>query len=100
MSTLLTLHRPDPAVGRNAQALHRAATPEFSGWLEHTAAAGGCARPIRLTGAIAAVETTTGRIIGQLRTDELPDQSFYKACGNRRESQCQDCAWVYAGDAY
>ncbi|MGW3892133.1 replication initiator [Micromonospora chokoriensis] len=100
MSTPLTLHRSDVAVGRNAQALHRAATPEFSGWLEHTAPAGGCARPIRLTGTIATVGRTTGRIIGQLRTDELPDQALYKACGNRRESQCPDCAWVYAGDAY
>ncbi|MBG6103178.1 hypothetical protein IW249_003592 [Micromonospora vinacea] len=100
MSTPLTLHRPSVASGRNAQALYRAATPEFSGWLEHTAAAGGCSRPIRLTGAIASVEMTTGRITGQLRTDELPDQALYKACGNRRESQCRDCAWVYAGEAY
>ncbi|MEV1315120.1 replication initiator [Micromonospora arborensis] len=100
MSTSLTLHRPSVASGRNAQALHRAATPEFSGWLEHTAAAGGCSRPIRLTGTIAAVDTTTGRITGQLQTDELPDRALYKACGNRRESQCRDCAWVYAGDAY
>ena len=34
MSTPLTIYRPGLAVGRDAQVLHRAATPEFSGWLE------------------------------------------------------------------
>ncbi|WP_327030203.1 plasmid replication initiator protein [Micromonospora sp. NBC_01740] len=100
MSTPLDLHRPGPAVGRDAQALHRAAMPEFSGWLEHTRTAGGCARPVRLTGTIAAVERQTGRVLGEQHTDELPDQVLYKACGNRRESHCPDCAWVYQGDAY
>ncbi|WP_179806354.1 replication initiator [Micromonospora purpureochromogenes] len=100
MSTPLTLYRPALAVGRDAQALHRATMPEFSGWLEHTASAGGCSRPIRLTGTIAAVATDTGRITSRLHTDELPDRALYKACGNRRESQCPDCAWVYQGDAY
>ncbi|PWR15100.1 plasmid replication initiator protein, partial [Micromonospora sicca] len=100
MSTPLDLYRPALAAGRDAQAVHRAAMPAFPGWLEHTASAGGCARPIRLTGTIAAVEKATGRITRQLHTDELPDQALYKACGNRREAQCPDCAWVYAGDAY
>ncbi|MFC8615984.1 replication initiator [Micromonospora purpureochromogenes] len=100
MSTPFTVFRPDLTVGRNAQALHRAATPGFSGWLEHTAPAGGCSRPIRLTGTIAAVNRDTGRITSRLHTDDLPDRALYKACGNRRESHCPDCAWVYQGDAY
>ncbi|MCM0677812.1 plasmid replication initiator protein [Micromonospora phytophila] len=100
MSTPLTIYRPGLALGRDAQVLHRAASPKFSGWLEHTRPAGGCARPIRLTGTIAAVDRNTGRITGQLHTDELPDRTLYKACGNRRESHCPDCAWVYQGDAY
>ncbi|MEV2236484.1 replication initiator [Micromonospora sp. NPDC049891] len=100
MSTSLDLYRPGLAVGRDAQALHRAGTPEFSGWLEHTRTAGGCTRPVRLTGTIAAVERQTGRVLGEQHTDELPDGALYKACGNRRESHCPDCAWVYAGDAY
>ena len=82
----LTTYRPGLAAGRDAQALHRAATPEFSGWLEHTRPAGGCARPIRLTGTIATVDRNTGRIPAQRHTDELPDRTLYKACGNRRES--------------
>lgn len=56
--------------------------------------------PIRLTGTIAAVDRNTGRITGQLHTDELPDRMLYKACGNCRESACPDCTWVYQGDAY
>ncbi|MGY0002592.1 replication initiator [Micromonospora sp. I033] len=99
-TTPSTIYRPGLAVGRDAQVLHRAASPEFSGWLEHTRPAGGCSRPIRLTGAIAAVDRNTGRITGRLHTDELPDRTLYKACGNRRESVCPDCAWVYRGDAY
>ncbi len=100
LSAPLALSRPGLAAGRIAQALHRAATPDYFGWLEHTAAAGGCTRPIRLTGTLTAVEADTGRITGELHTDELPDRAIYKACGNRRASQCPDCAWVYAGDAF
>ncbi|MGW0507573.1 replication initiator [Micromonospora sp. NPDC003241] len=94
------LTRPSLAAGRFAQALHRATTPDYFGWLEHTASAGGCARPIRLTGTLTAVEADTGRITREVHTDELPDRAIYKACGNRRASQCPDCAWVYAGDAF
>ncbi|WP_316250383.1 replication initiator, partial [Micromonospora aurantiaca (nom. illeg.)] len=99
-TAIFTAYRSGLAVGRDAQVLHRAATPEFSGWLEHTRPAGGCSRPIRLTGTIAAVDRNTGRILGEQHTDELPDRTLYKACGNRRESACPDCAWVYQGDAY
>ncbi|MGB2572093.1 replication initiator [Micromonospora citrea] len=100
MSTPVDLYRPGIASGRDAQALHRAAMPEFSGWLEHTRTAGGCARPVRLTGTLAVIERDTGRVLGEQHTDKLPDHALYKACGNRRESHCPDCAWVYQGDAY
>ncbi|MCZ7420055.1 plasmid replication initiator protein [Verrucosispora sp. WMMA2121] len=100
MSAPLAVSRPGLAAGRITQALHRAATPDYFDWLEHTAAAGGCTRPIRLTGTLASVEADTGRVIRELHTDELPDRAIYKACGNRRASQCPDCAWVYAGDAF
>ena len=100
MSTPLTLYRPGVACGRDAQALHRAATPDFSGWLEHTRAAAGCTRPIRLSGTISAVEPSTGRVLIEQHTDELPDRALYKACGNRRDIACPACAWVYQRDAY
>ncbi|SCG34192.1 replication initiator [Micromonospora inositola] len=100
MSTPLDLSRPGLAAGRGAQVLYRAAAPDFFGWLEHTRPAGGCARPIRLAGILAAIDVDTGRIVSEQHTDQLPDRALYKACGNRRESQCPDCAWVYQGDAY
>ncbi|MGX4658111.1 replication initiator [Micromonospora sp. SCSIO 07396] len=86
--------------GRDAQALRRVVAPDYFGWLEHTRAAGGCTRPIRLTGTLATVEPATGRVLAEQHTDELPDRTLYKACGNRRAAQCPDCAWVYAGDAF
>lgn len=86
--------------GRDAQALRRAAAPDYFGWLEHTRAAGGCTRPIRLTGTLTAVEPGAGRVLAEQHTDELPDRTLYKACGNRRAAHCPDCAWVYAGDAF
>ncbi|TDC66265.1 plasmid replication initiator protein [Micromonospora sp. KC207] len=95
-----TLHRPGVATGRAAQALHRATTLDYFGWLEHTRTAGGCARPIRLTGTMTAVDRDTGRVLTEQHTDELPDRVLYKACGNRRAAQCPDCSWVYAGDAF
>lgn len=65
MSTPLAPFRPGLAAGRDAQALRRAALPELSGWLKHTAAASGCARPIRLTGTITAIDRDTGRALSE-----------------------------------
>ncbi|OON30111.1 replication initiator [Micromonospora sp. DH13] len=89
-----TLHRPGVAGGRAAQALHRATTPDYFGWLEHTRTAGGCARPIRLTGTMTAVDRDTGRVLTEQHTDELPDRVLYKACGNRRARRT--CATLLA----
>ncbi|WP_455768880.1 replication initiator [Micromonospora tulbaghiae] len=80
-TAIFTTYRPGLAAGRDVQVLHRAATPGFSGWLEHTRPAGGCARPVRLSGTIAAVDRNTGRVLSEQHTDELPDRTLYKACG-------------------
>ncbi|MGC9667935.1 replication initiator [Planosporangium sp. 12N6] len=99
--TSLDVYRPGVPAGRDVRALYRAATtPDYVGWLEHTKAAGGCTRPVRLAGALTVVEAATGRVLREQRTDELPDGIVYKACGNRRAAQCPDCAWVYASDAF
>jgi hypothetical protein len=101
MPTPLDLYRPGVAAGCDAQAMFRAATtPDFFGWLEHTRSAGGCTRPIRLTGTLTTADAYTGRVLRERQTDELPDRTLYKACGNRRAAQCPDCAWTYAGDAF
>ena len=99
VSTLLTLYRPGLAAGRDAQALHRAATPDFFGWLEHTRAAAGCTRPIRLAGTITAVEPATGRVLPAAHR-RAARRALYKACGNRRATVCPACAQIYQRDAY
>ena len=62
--------------------------------------AGGCARPVRLRGHTAFVNTTTGEV-GQVyaSADEL-DGYTYARCGNRRASVCPSCSREYKGDAW
>ncbi|GAA1559782.1 replication initiator protein RepSA [Kribbella sancticallisti] len=83
------------------EAIHRAATTaDYSAWLDHTASAGGCVRPIQLRGESHIVSERTGRIISTRHTDDMPDGVIYKACGNRRAAVCPSCAETYRGDTY
>jgi hypothetical protein len=82
------------------QVMARAGRDDFWPWLSHVASAAGCTRPIRLAGTINHVDASTGRILEQRRTADLPDGVLYKACGNRRESVCPSCARTYQRDAY
>jgi hypothetical protein len=83
------------------QAVQRAATTaDYSAWLDHTASAAGCARPIQLRGESHIVSERTGRIISTRHTDDMPDGVIYKACGNRRAAVCPSCAETYRGDTY
>lgn len=92
--------RSNPASGVE-HAIHRAATTaDYDGWLEHTASAGGCVRPVRLRGESHVVSERTGRIISTRHTDDMPDGAIYKACGNRRAAVCPSCAETYRGDTY
>jgi hypothetical protein len=112
-STLDTTSRGTTArgVGSNAenpiysytaagQALYRAGQPDYYDWLEHVRAAAGCTRPIRLSGALFTVDPGTGRVLDQRHTENLPDSTIYKACGNRRATVCPACARTYQRDAY
>ncbi len=47
-----------------------------------------CIRPIRLSGIIRDIDTTTGEILPDLDTGTLPDQAIYVPCGDRRASVC------------
>jgi len=82
------------------QALHRAAQPDYHGWLDHVRAAAGCTRPIRLAGDLFTADQATGRILDRRHTDDMPDAAIYKACGNRRATVCPACAATYQRDAY
>jgi len=91
-----------PAAGSSAagHALARAAQPDYFDWLSHVQAAGGCTRPIRLSGTLDTIEATTGRLLDSRHTDQLPDAAIYKACGTRLASVCPSCARTYQRDAY
>ncbi|TCN41022.1 hypothetical protein EV644_105308 [Kribbella orskensis] len=96
----------DPGKRYNAasgleEAIHRAATTaDYDAWLDHTASAAGCSRPIQLRGESHIVSERTGRIISTRHTDQMPDGVIYKACGNRRAAVCPSCAGTYRGDTY
>lgn len=68
--------------------------------LDHVLRAGGCHRPVRLTGKGRRVNGETGEVLGPWSTDSLPGGVAYVACKTRRASKCSVCAWLYQGDAY
>ena len=82
------------------QAIARAARPDYPAWLGHVKAAAACTRPVRLAGSMVTVEVTTGRVLSERYTADLPDGVIYKPCGNRRESVCPACSERYKRDAY
>ena len=74
--------------------------PGYQRWLDHIASAGGCVRPIRLSGQLHTVDTTSGEILATRHTHELPDGVIYVPCGDRRASVCPPCAETYRADTY
>ncbi|GAB1692793.1 replication initiator [Krasilnikovia sp. M28-CT-15] len=91
---------PPPAASSAAgQALARASRPDYFGWLAHVQAAGGCTRPIRLSGTLDTYDRT-GNLLDSRHTDHLPDAAIYKACGTRLASTCPSCARTYQRDAF
>ena len=58
-----------------------------------------CARPIRLTGRIAAIDLATGELGVMYDTSSEPGGELLTACGNRREKVCPSCSAVYKRDA-
>ena len=81
-------------------ALERAARSDYPAWLGHVESAAACARPVRLHGNLATVDTRTGELLSVRHTSTLPDGVIYKACGNRRHTVCPACATTYQHDAY
>ncbi len=79
----------------------RAADPaEYTRWAEQVAGSGYCRRPVRLSGDVEHVDTSSGELRGQYSTDTEPDGVILKACGTRRASRCESCARTYRYDAY
>ena len=72
----------------------------YDRWLDHVASAGGCVRPIQLTGQLHTVDKATGETLATRHTHELPDGVVYVPCGDRRASVCPPCAETYRADTY
>src|SRR3954468_25079267 len=81
--------------------LARAADPEewerFERQLRST---GYCRRPVRLQGGVNSVDASTGEVVASYSTENEPDATLLKCCGNRREAVCPSCARTYRGDAF
>ncbi|WP_240627969.1 zinc finger-like domain-containing protein [Streptomyces scopuliridis] len=56
--------------------------------------------PIRLTGHITTVDTTTAEVLRSYITSAEPTGSLLTTCGNRRASRCPACSRLYAADTY
>ncbi|WP_406399792.1 replication initiation protein [Streptomyces sp. NBC_00879] len=80
--------------------LRVASAPDFDRWQEQIKKTGGCAQPIHLTGWSLTRDRNTGQVLHAYSTQDEPGGRLRIACGNRRASRCQPCAYLYAGDAY
>ncbi|MFE7199496.1 replication initiator [Pseudonocardia alni] len=98
--TTATTPRPPGFTTTRTALLRRAGSRDHRRWLDHTAATRGCVRPVRLTGELHDVDTTTGAITRTRHTHELPDGVIYVPCGDRRASVCPPCAETYRADTY
>jgi len=84
----------------SATAFARAVQPGYFDWLSHVWPAAGCVNPVRLRGTSMTVDASTGEVLRQVDTADLPDGVIYKPCGNRRACECPSCAEVYRRDAF
>ncbi|MFD9487739.1 replication initiator protein RepSA [Streptomyces sp. NPDC059991] len=80
--------------------LRVASAPDFDGWREQIRRTGGCANPVHLTGWSITRDKATGAVLHHTDTGDQPGGRLRIACGNRRASRCEPCAYLYAGDAY
>lgn len=103
--TAASVHPITPTDRRNrtsarVTAINRAVRPGYTRWLEHTASAGGCVRPVRLTGSLHTVNPSTGQVVATRATATMPDGVIYISCGDRRATVCPACAETYRADTY
>jgi hypothetical protein len=75
--------------------IERVGSPGFARFRGQLRSSGYCARPVRLRGEI---RTRDGQRVWS--TAGEPDGVLRKACGNRREAVCPQCAERYRQDAY
>src|SRR4051812_8630513 len=84
-----------------AEVLERAADPdEWERFERQLRSSGYCRRPVRLRGRVDSLDAATGEVVSSFSTEDEPDGTLLKCCGNRREAVCPSCARVYRGDAF
>jgi Replication initiator protein, pSAM2 len=102
-ASVLIDDRPRPGTSTrtlDVELLDRATRDDYQQWLGSATAASGCVRPIRLRGTVRDIDATTGEILHDLDTENLPDKAIYVPCGDRRASVCPPCAETYRADTY
>jgi hypothetical protein len=82
-----------------AEAIARAG-PGYQRWAEQVAATGYCTHPVRLRGRVEHADAATGEVRTLYSTDQEPDATLLKACGNRRASVCPSCSATYQADSF
>jgi Replication initiator protein, pSAM2 len=81
------------------EAIDRAG-PGYDRWAEQVAATGYCTHPVRLRGRVEHADPETGELSTVYATDQEPDATLLKACGNRRVSVCPSCSATYQADSF
>jgi hypothetical protein len=89
----------DVLPGVVAEAIARAG-PGYNRWAEQVAATGYCVHPVRLRGTVEHADAATGEVRTVYSTDQEPDSTLLKACGNRRVSVCPSCSATYQADSF
>jgi hypothetical protein len=72
----------------------------YTRWAEQVAATGYCAHPVRLRGRVEQADQVTGELREVYTTQQEPDATLLKACGNRRASVCPSCSATYQADQF
>jgi hypothetical protein len=76
--------------------LRRQAPAKVSRWVRRMTSVGGCANPIRLQGSTVRRDAF-GRVVSRFSSADEPDGVLLTACGDRRASRCEGCAYTYRG---
>ncbi|MGW0882906.1 replication initiator [Streptomyces sp. NPDC002671] len=74
--------------------------PGFSRWLDQIKSIGGCAHPIYLAGHTTTRDAVTGEVLRHYDTSGEPGGRMPVRCRNRRETRCEPCSYLHAGDTF
>ncbi|MDO0914343.1 plasmid replication initiator protein [Streptomyces sp. DT2A-34] len=74
--------------------------PGFPRWLEQIKSIDGCAHPIYLAGHTTTHDAATGEVLRHYDTRDEPGGRMPVRCRNRRETRCEPCSYLHAGDTF